>query len=113
MDFKNATVPLLSLNSASGHAQAFPAHAANAPESHVLTHSGYEIIDSAELGKRWNLPESWVRDQVRRRAQDPIPHIRFGKYVRFAWGSPELTEWLQRRSSSPQAALQPERHEGA
>lgn len=58
-----------------------------------------EIIDSKELASRLNLPESWVRDAVRRRAIDPIPHLRFGKYVRFAWGSPELTEWLGRRSS--------------
>lgn len=58
-----------------------------------------EIIDSKELASRLNLPESWVRDQVRRRAVDPIPHLRFGKYVRFAWRSPELTEWLERRSS--------------
>ena len=57
-----------------------------------------EFIDSKELASRLNLPESWVRDQVRRRATDPIPHLRFGKYVRFAWGSPELIEWLQRRS---------------
>jgi len=61
--------------------------------------SSPEIIDSKELAARLNLPESWVRDAVRRRAKDPIPHLRFGKYVRFAWGSPELTEWLEARSS--------------
>ena len=55
------------------------------------------IIDSAELAKRLNLPESWVRDQVRSRAVDPIPHKKFGKYVRFVWGSPELEKWLKRR----------------
>jgi hypothetical protein len=47
-----------------------------------------EIIDSEELAKRWSVPESWVRDQVRRRAQDPLPHVRLGKYIRFEWGSP-------------------------
>lgn len=56
----------------------------------------YEIIDSVELARRWVLPPSWVREQVRGRAKDPIPHIRFGKYVRFRWDSPELTDWLQR-----------------
>ena len=58
-------------------------------------------IDSRELGKRLALPESWVRDQVRTRAGvcDRIPHLRFGKYVRFRWGSPELVEWLKRRMS--------------
>jgi hypothetical protein len=57
----------------------------------------YEFIDSKELALRWNLPESWVREQVRRRSPDPIPHVRFKKYVRFRWGSPELEEWTGRR----------------
>jgi hypothetical protein len=57
----------------------------------------YEFIDSKELALRWNLPESWVREQVRSRSTDPIPHIRFGKYVRFRWGSPELEDWAERR----------------
>ncbi len=59
----------------------------------------FEIIDSDELARRWNLPPSWVREQVRARAADPIPHLRFGRYVRFAWGSPELAGWLERRRS--------------
>lgn len=57
----------------------------------------YEFIDSKELAARWNLPESWVREQVRTRSTDPTPHIRFGKYVRFRWGSPELEDWAERR----------------
>lgn len=57
----------------------------------------FEIIDSAELAKRWNVPESWIRDQVRSRAQDPIPHLNFGRYVRFEWLHPELAAWLARR----------------
>ena len=57
----------------------------------------YEFIDSKELASRWNLPESWVREQVRSRSADPLPHIRFGKYVRFRWGSPELEDWAERR----------------
>jgi hypothetical protein len=56
-----------------------------------------EIIDSAEFAKRLNLPESWVRDQVRSRAADPIPCLRFGRYVRFQWLHPDLAEWLERR----------------
>ncbi len=57
----------------------------------------YEFIDSKELGKRWALPESWIREQVRSRSADPLPHVRFGKYVRFRWGSPELEAWARRR----------------
>jgi hypothetical protein len=57
-----------------------------------------EIIDCPELARRWSLPVSWIRDQVRARAKDPIPHLRFGKYVRFRWGSPELANWLAART---------------
>jgi len=57
----------------------------------------FEVIDSEELARRWAVPESWVREQVRTRATDPIPHLRFGKYVRFQWGSPVLDEWIARR----------------
>jgi len=57
----------------------------------------YEYLDCKELAGRWNLPESWIREQVRSRTDDPIPHVRFGKYVRFRWGSPELGEWAVRR----------------
>ena len=27
----------------------------------------YEFLDSKELALRWNLPESWIREQVRSR----------------------------------------------
>jgi hypothetical protein len=55
------------------------------------------FIDCEELARRLCLPVSWVRDQVRARAEDPIPHARIGKYVRFKWGSPELEAWISRR----------------
>lgn len=57
----------------------------------------YQFIDSKELASRWNLPETWIREQVRSRSADPLPHVRFGKYVRFRWGSPELEGWAARR----------------
>jgi hypothetical protein len=56
-----------------------------------------EIIDSTELAKRLNLPESWIRAQTRERAADPLPCFRFGRYVRFDWDSPALKGWLERR----------------
>jgi hypothetical protein len=61
----------------------------------------YEVINSRELAQRWGLPESWVRDNVRNRSTDPIPHLRFGRYVRFEFGSAELQQWLERRRVSP------------
>jgi hypothetical protein len=56
-----------------------------------------EVIDANELARRLNLPASWVRDQTRTRADDPLPCIRFGRYVRFEWGSPQLAAWFERR----------------
>jgi len=55
------------------------------------------IIDTKALSVYLQVPESWVREYVRTRTSDPIPHLRLGKYVRFRWGSPELTAWLNRR----------------
>jgi len=56
----------------------------------------YEIIDSPELAKRWKVPESWVRSYTRERTphDQRIPHLQFGRYVRFEWGSPQLEGWL-------------------
>ena len=57
----------------------------------------FEILDSVELAKRLNVPTSWVREQVRSRSVDPIPHLRLGRYRRFQWGHPDLVGWLERR----------------
>ena len=61
-----------------------------------------EIIDSKELARRLQLPESWVRDRVRRRSEDPLPHVKAGRYVRFEWGSEELIKWWARHRVSKQ-----------
>lgn len=55
-----------------------------------------EIIDAPELAKRWRVPESWVRSKVRSRTAtaEQIPHLQFGRYVRFEWGAPALEGWL-------------------
>ena len=57
----------------------------------------YEFLNCKQLADRWNVPETWIRERVRRRTQDPLPHVRFGKYVRFRWGAPELEDWAERR----------------
>lgn len=57
----------------------------------------YEVIDADELAQRWHLPVTWVREQTRTRSGDPLPCIRFGRYVRFEWGSPQLAAWFERR----------------
>lgn len=55
------------------------------------------MLDTPELARRWNVPESWIREYSRDRYDDPIPHFKLGTYLRYLWGSKELTEWLERR----------------
>jgi hypothetical protein len=59
----------------------------------------HEVIDSAELASRWRVPESWIRNRTRSRTpkEERIPCIRFGRYVRFEWGSLQLAEWLAKK----------------
>jgi hypothetical protein len=57
----------------------------------------FETIDAVELAKRLSVPKSWVDEKVRTRTKEKIPHLKLGKYVRFAWGSPELADWLRQR----------------
>jgi hypothetical protein len=57
---------------------------------------GYEHLDAKGLSGRWKLPASWIRYHTTQ-GDDPIPHIKFGKYVRYQWGHPALAEWLERR----------------
>jgi hypothetical protein len=58
-----------------------------------------EIIDAVELARRWRVPTSWIRAYSRERCakDERIPHLQFGRYVRFEWGSPALEAWLVRR----------------
>jgi len=59
--------------------------------------ASYEVIDAIELAQRWRVPVSWIREQTRGRASDPLPCVRLGRYCRFEWGSPKLTEWWGKR----------------
>jgi len=62
----------------------------------------FEVLNAAQLAERLNLPESWVREMTRSRTSDPIPHLRFGRYVRFQWGAPQLRAWINRRTKGGQ-----------
>ena len=57
------------------------------------------LIDSAELARRWSVPESWVRNRTRERTpkDERIPCVRLGRYVRFDENSPMLQLWLDKR----------------
>jgi hypothetical protein len=64
----------------------------------VSSPAQFELLDSSQLAARLNLPKTWVQEMTRSRASDPIPHHKFGKYVRFQWGTSALTEWIARRA---------------
>jgi hypothetical protein len=74
----------------------------NASPTTALNDPSIEIIDSKELATRLRVPESWVRDRVRVRSDDPLPHVKIGRYVRFEWGSPDLVQWWARHRVSKQ-----------
>jgi hypothetical protein len=70
-----------------------PAEALVAP-----TITSYEVIDAGELARRMCVPKSWIQEQSRSRTtSDPIPFSKYGKYVRFHFGSPLLEAWFQRQ----------------
>ena len=67
--------------------------------------SAFEKIDSAEFAKRISMKESWVRNQTRSNCQDPIPHVKLGRYVRFEWNSPELNTWWDSHRKGNSASI--------
>ncbi len=81
----------------SGKPGSSPATRARPGDAHAELCTEFEFIDSRELARRLTVPTSWIRDQVRARAEDPLPHVNLGKYVRFLWGSPALELWIRHR----------------
>lgn len=59
------------------------------------------FLDFRGLAARLGTTEQWVRRNVRRTyTRDPIPHLRFGRIIRFVWDSLEMQEWIERRKAS-------------
>jgi hypothetical protein len=49
-----------------------------------------DFLDFRGLAARLGTSEQWVRRNVRRTyTRDPIPHLRFGRLIRFVWDSPD------------------------
>lgn len=67
------------------------------PSANELVQSQPDLCDAKELASRLKVPISWVREQSRSRAADPIPHIKLGRYVRYERNSPAFKTWLERR----------------
>jgi hypothetical protein len=59
----------------------------------------YDIIDTDELAGKLKVKPCWVRNHVSEEKDDPIPHLKLGRYVRFQWGHPDLIQWLARREA--------------
>jgi hypothetical protein len=57
----------------------------------------FELLDAKELADRLRLPVTWVQEHTRARTPrtQRIPCWRAGRYVRFHWGSPELSAWIE------------------
>jgi len=50
------------------------------------------ILTPEELADRLKVPRTWVFEKTRSRCQNPIPHFRIGRYIRFDWT--RVVEWL-------------------
>ena len=70
---------------------AVPENPAAAPQQ-----GAFELYDAAQVAACLNVPKSWVLEQTRSRAEDPAPHLKLGKYVRFRLDS-DFFKWLERR----------------
>jgi hypothetical protein len=51
-----------------------------------------DIITPEELAAGLKLPDFWVYEKTRGRCRNPIPCLRFGRYMRFDWTA--VATWL-------------------
>lgn len=54
------------------------------------------LLDAKQAAALLNVPHTWVLAEAR---ADRIPHVRFGRYVRFDAG--QLEAWWQERMQGP------------
>lgn len=67
-----------------------------------------KFVGAEEFAALLNVPVTWIREQTRSRARDPIPHFKMGRYTRFDLSDPRLAEWLERRrKASPPPPKKP------
>jgi excisionase family DNA binding protein len=53
------------------------------------------FITVQNLAELLNLKESWIYDRTVRKAPEMIPHVKFGRQVRFDIESEEFQAWLK------------------
>ncbi len=69
--------------------------AASAPES-ILANVAAPLLDAKGAAEWLNVPASWLLAEAR---ADRVPHVRLGRYVRFA--PAELAAWVDGRMRGP------------
>jgi excisionase family DNA binding protein len=52
------------------------------------------LLTVEELALLLKVPRSWIYQHIRRGGQDPLPHIKLGKYLRFE--EKAVRAWLNR-----------------
>jgi hypothetical protein len=58
------------------------------------------FLDFSGLAAKLVTTEQWVRRNVRPTyTRDPIPHLRFGRIIRFVWDSVEMQQWIERHKA--------------
>lgn len=61
------------------------------------------FLDFSSLAAKLGTTEQWVRRNIRRTyTRDPVPHLRFGRIIRFVWDSPEMQAWIERHQAIPE-----------
>jgi len=63
--------------------------------------SPQDILTPEEVAARLKVPPSWVYEKTRARCRNPMPCLRLGRYIRFAW--PKIIEWLSTESQQQAA----------
>ncbi len=62
--------------------------------SSVTTTSG-RYWDVTQLSEDLGVPKTWIYDRTRNDGPGVIPHLKFGKYVRFDPESDAFQQWLK------------------
>ena len=52
-----------------------------------------QLLDVKGAAELLNVPESWIYQHVRARAEQRLPHFKLGKYIRFS--AEALSQWLE------------------
>ena len=67
-----------------------------------------DFLDFSGLAAKLGTSDQWVRRNVRRTyTRDPIPHLRFGRSIKFDWDSVEMQAWIERRKATANAKKSP------